>query len=100
MGWVSAFSAFGRFSVTLPTRPFRSRMNLVAHGRSAPVYCRRILRGSPDFSTESPFASRLWQPTPIPGRNIGENFGPKAQSRMSTNPGNARNRPTQASIAS
>ena len=26
MGWVSAFSAFGRFSVTLPTRPFRSRM--------------------------------------------------------------------------
>ena len=37
MGWVSAFSAFGRFSVTLPTRPFRSRMNFVAHGRSAPV---------------------------------------------------------------
>ena len=26
MGWVSAFSAFGRFSVTLPTRPFRSRI--------------------------------------------------------------------------
>ena len=25
MGWVSAFSAFGRFSVTLPTRALRSR---------------------------------------------------------------------------
>ena len=46
MGWVSAFSAFGRFSVTLPTRPFRSRMTSSLTVAPVPLDGRRILLAS------------------------------------------------------